>query len=102
MAFVCLSFLELIHSLNIKSDKSVFKTGILKNWYLIGAIFLGVSMQSIVVVFPKISQIFDTVPLNKTQWIYVILISFLPLTIMELQKKIDEIKFGKRIYKYSN
>lgn len=99
MSFVCLSFLELVHSFNIKSNKSILKSGILKNWYLIGATILGVLMQIIVVVIPKISTVFNTVPLNKTQWIYVLLISFLPLAIIEMQKKINEIKYGKRVYK---
>lgn len=99
MAFVCLSFLELIHSFNIRSENSIFKIGLFKNCYLIGAVVLGILLQLIVVVIPKISKIFNTVTLNSTQWIYVSLISILPIVIMEGQKKINEIKFGKRIYK---
>lgn len=99
MAFVCLSFLELIHSFNIRSENSIFKAGLFKNKYLIGAISLGILLQLIVVVIPKVSKIFNTVLLNSTQWIYVFLISILPIVIMEGQKKINEIKFGKRIYR---
>ena len=99
MAFVCLSFLELIHSFNIRSENSIFKVGLFKNWYLIGAVLLGISLQLIVVVIPKVSKIFNTVPLSSTQWIYVSLISILPIAIMEGQKRINEIRYGKRIYK---
>lgn len=55
-------------------------------------------MQIIVVVVPQIAEIFKLVPLNSTQWMYTIGISIIPLVIMELQKKFEEIKFGKIIY----
>ena len=99
MAFVALSFLELVHSFNIRSDKSIFKIGVLKNIYLIGAVILGIMLQSIVVLVPTFTKIFKIVPLNKAQWSYVILFSFLPILIIEIQKKINEIKFGKVLYK---
>jgi Ca2+-transporting ATPase len=47
---------------------------------------------------PVIARIFDVVPLNGTQWVCTMLISIAPLFIMELQKKINEIRFGKVIY----
>lgn len=56
-------------------------------------------MQVGVVIFPPIASIFKLVPLNKTQWIYVVAISIMPLIIMEIQKKFNEFKFGKVIYK---
>lgn len=56
-------------------------------------------MQVGVVVFKPIANIFKLVPLNQIQWIYTIAISFVPLIIMEIQKKFNEIKFGKVIYK---
>ena len=49
---------------------------------------------------PSASKIFDLVSLNKTQWIYVALVSIAPIVIMELQKKLNEIIFGKPVYKY--
>lgn len=74
------------------------KFGILENKYLIGAFILGTLMQIIVVVVPQIAEVFKLVPLNSTQWMYTIGISIIPLVIMELQKKFEEIKFGKIIY----
>lgn len=55
-------------------------------------------MQITVVVVPQIAEIFKLVPLNSTQWLYTIAISIIPLVIMELQKKFEEVKFGKTIY----
>ena len=98
MAFVALGMLELVHSFNIKSDESIFKVGIFENKYLIGAFVLGTLLQVSVVMIPTFAGIFKLVPLNETQWIYTLGISILPIIIMEAQKKLNEIKFGKRIY----
>ncbi len=99
MAFVCLGILELVHSFNIKSEESIFKVGIFENKYLVGAFLLGMIMQVGVVIFSPIASIFKLVPLNNIQWIYTILISLVPIVIVEIQKKWNEIKFGKIVYK---
>ena len=99
MAFISLSMLELIHSFNIRSEESIFKVGIFKNIYLIGAFILGIIMQLAVVAIPQIAKIFEVVPLNNIQWLYTILISILPIFLIEMQKKINENKFGKVLYK---
>ena len=98
MAFVALGVLELIHSFNIKSEESIFKVGILENKFLIGSFILGVFIQVIVVIVPTFANIFSLVPLTSTQWIIVTVISILPIPIMELQKKVNEIKFGKVLF----
>ncbi len=98
MAFVSLGMLELVHSFNIKSDESIFKGGVFGNKYLIGAFILGALLQVIVVIIPAIADVFSLVPLNGTQWLYTALISITPIVIMEIQKWINEIKFGKRVY----
>lgn len=99
MAFVSLSMLELVHSLNIRSEKSIFKVGLFKNVYLIGAFVLGAVLQVSVVLIPSIAKIFDVVPLNKMQWIYTIGISILPIILVEIQKKINEMRFGNSMNK---
>ena len=102
MAFVALGMLELVHSFNIKSDESIFKVGLFENKYLIGAFMLGTLLQVAVVMIPTFAEIFKLVPLNQTQWIYTIGISILPIIIMEAQKKLNEIKIGKKIYACDN
>ncbi len=97
MAFASLSFLELIHSFNIRTDESIFKVGIFKNLYLTGAVILGIIMQLIVIVIPQIANIFDVVLLNKEQWMYTIIISILPIFIMEGQKMINKAKAENNI-----
>lgn len=98
MAFVSLSMLELVHSFNIKSEETIFNKTIFQNKYLIGAFLIGAILQIGVVSIPTLAQIFDVVQLNQQQWIYVCLISIAPIIIIEIQKKINEIRFGKKIY----
>lgn len=99
MAFISLSMLELVHSFNVKSEESLFKAGLFKNKYLIGAFLIGTILQVGVVVIPKIADIFDVVLLNNKQWIYTAIISILPLVIVEIQKKINTIRFERPVYK---
>ena len=98
MAFVSIAMLELVHSFNVKSEESILKVGLFENKYLVGAFVLGTILQLIVVTIPLFASIFNLVLLNATQWIVTLGISILPLIIMELQKKFNEIKFGKKIY----
>ena len=102
MAFVALGMLELVHSFNVKSEESIFKVGIFENKYLIGAFVLGTLLQIIVVMIPAFATVFKLVPLNGIQWLITIGISILPIVIMEAQKKLNEVKFGKRVYSYDN
>lgn len=90
--------LELIHSLNIRSEESIFKAGIFKNWYLVLAIALGILLQVSVVAIPFLAEVFNVVPLNKMQWVYVCSISILPIVIMEAQKWIRNLKYENSIY----
>ena len=101
MAFVSLGLLELVHSFNVKSDESIFSVGIFENKYLILSFILGALLQVIVVMISTFANIFKLVPLSGIQWIYTIIISILPLVIVETQKKFNEMKFGKRVYSYN-
>lgn len=89
MAFLSVGFLELVHSFNIKNEKSIFEAGLFENKYLLGSFILGVLIQAIVVVIPTLANMFEVVPLNLTQWIITIVISLLPIPVIELQKKMD-------------
>ena len=59
-------------------------------------------MQVTVVVVPQIAEVFKLVPLNRVQWLYTIVICLVPLIIMEVQKKFEEVKFGKVVYQTVN
>ena len=98
MAFLTIGMTELIHSVNIKSDKSLFKTGIFENKFLIGSLVLGVLAQVIVVLIPTLANIFDVVSLDSVQWLITIIISIMPIPIMEVQKMINNRNRGKVIF----
>ncbi len=49
---------------------------------------------------PTVRGIFSLVPLNSTQWLFVAGISLVPIVVMELQKKLNELVFGKTVYEY--
>ncbi len=56
MAFLSIGFLELVHSINVKNEKSIFETGIFENKYLVGSFVLGVFVQAIVVIIPFLAK----------------------------------------------
>lgn len=89
MAFLSIGFLELIHSFNVKNERSIFEAGLFENKYLVESLVLGIFVQAIVVVVPAFASVFEVVPLNLTQWIITVAISLLPVPIIELQKKLD-------------
>ena len=99
MAFISLGLLELIHSFNVRSEESIIKAGVLKNKYIIGAFIIGAVLQIGVAILPGVANIFGCVALNGTQWLYTIAISIAPILIVEAQKKLNEIKYGKTVYK---
>lgn len=100
MAFLSLGMLELIHCFNIKSEESIFKVGLLKNKYLIGAFLLGTVLQLGIVFIPALAELFKLTMLSSVQWIITLIISIIPVIVMECQKKFNEIKFGKIVYSY--
>ena len=101
MAFISMGLLELVHSFNIKSEKSIFKVGILENKFLIGSFVLGFFVQTIVVCIPALANIFNVTNLTEIQWLITLGISILPIPIIELQKKINQrnIKKEKKVLK---
>ena len=102
MAFTALSILELIHSINVKTDKSIFTIGLFNNWYLLAAIVSGMILQAFVTAIPVFSKIFQVTSLNGTQWLIVGVISAMPIILVELQKKLNELKYGKTIFAKEN
>ena len=98
MAFISIGLLELVHSFNVKSDKSIFKTRFFENKFLIGSFIFGAFIQTIVAIVPTLANVFQLVPLNQAQWIITLVISFLPIPIMELQKRINCTRVNNAIY----
>ncbi len=99
MAFISLGMLELIHSFNIKSEETIFTKKLFNNKYLISAFILGAILQVGIVFIPVVADLFKLERLNLVQWGITIIISVMPIIIMEIQKKFDKLKLEKTIFK---
>ncbi len=90
MAFCVLSLSQLIHSLNMRSEHSVLKLGLLSNRKLVAACgFCAILMVS-VVLFPPLSALFQTTALTALQWLIVAALSLCPLLVVEGEKLLWE------------
>ena len=95
MAFAVLAFSELVHVLNLRSNKeSIFKVGLFTNKVLIGAIALSAVLMLVVLTIPGLQSIFEVATLSMNDIWVVIGLTFAPLLIVEVFKllKINTLK----------
>lgn len=98
MAFIVLSVSQLVHSLNLRSKtKSIFSLGLFSNKYLIGAIFIGLFLQNIVIAVPFLATTFKVNPLNLKDWSVVVILCIMPLLINEIAKYFIRIKHNRKV-----
>ncbi len=95
MAFTTLSITELIHAMSVRSERSVFEIGPFSNKKMVWAIAICAALQAIVVTFPTLAAIFKTVPLGAREWLAVLALSFVPFTVIEIEKLTKRLKFGR-------
>ena len=87
MAFVTLAFSELVHVFNVRNNKkSVFKTGILNNMKLIGAVILSAILMLVILLIPGLREIFSIPVLPTQNIIELVLLALAPLVIVEMFK----------------
>lgn len=86
MAFAVLSLSQLFHSFNMRSEHSLTKIGFFSNMQLILSFIVCSFLQIIVISFEPLAAIFKVVPLNAAQWSVVLVLSFMPIVVVELQK----------------
>lgn len=89
MCFAVLSLSQLIHSLNMRSTThSLFEIGFFTNKKLLFSVLLCIALQCAVITFPTLQLIFHTTALTAPQWIMVIILSLLPIPLVELEKRL--------------
>lgn len=88
MAFAVLSFSQLAHSFNMRSDSSIFKIGFTSNKKLIWACAICAFLMISVISFGPLTVIFKTSVLNIVQWLIVIALSLFPILAVEAEKKL--------------
>jgi Ca2+-transporting ATPase len=86
MAFAVLSLSQLFHSFNMRSEYSLTKIGFFSNMKLILSFIICAFLQIIVISVKSLATVFKVVPLNAAQWSVVLVLSFLPIVVVELQK----------------
>jgi Ca2+-transporting ATPase len=87
IAFVTLIMFELFHVFNAKSwDESAFSTKSIKNVLLNAGVIYSLLFTFLVVYYPPLQRIFDTVALGASEVIMILVITFIILMYNEVQK----------------
>jgi Ca2+-transporting ATPase len=92
MAFAVLSLSQLFHSFNMRSEHSLSEIGLFGNRKLVYSFLICSFLQISVISIPQLARVFQVVPLTIRQWAIVLLLSFAPILIVELQKKLNHSK----------
>lgn len=95
MAFAVLSFSQLTHTFNMRSEESLFRIGFFSNRKLVLAALACVILQASVLLIPPLAQVFKTQLLSPVQWLIVCGLSLVPLVVVEMEKFV----FRKRRHK---
>ena len=96
MSFSVLSLSQLFHSFNMRSEHSLAEIGMFSNSKLTISFIICFFLQVAVVSIPALSKLFQVVPLDKRQWATVLLLSIVPILVVELQKKFNHSKNSKK------
>lgn len=87
MAFATLMFAQLIHVRNLHSNtRSSLAISPLRNKPLIGAIMFSTGLALIVLLVPPIRDAFRLTIMDSRHWIIVVLMSFIPIIVVDLFK----------------
>ncbi len=92
MAFITLVLVQLIHSFNVKSEKSVFNKQVFNNKYLWGSAIIGIILLLVIIYVPFLNNIFELAPLDPYHIAVAIGMALLMLVIMEIVKLFRRIR----------
>ena len=92
MAFTVLCFSQLGHVMAIRSDwKSIFQTGIFSNKSMLGALFITVALQLMLIYVPFCNAIFRTQPLTLYELAITLAVSSIIFWAVEMEKWIKSL-----------
>ncbi len=89
MAFFVLSVSQLVHAFNMRSDKSVINKSITENKYLVFSFIAGSLIQLFLIYTPITAEIFDLCRLSAFALVISLILSIMPLIIVEAQKALN-------------
>jgi Ca2+-transporting ATPase len=92
MAFFILSLTQIVHSFNMRSNHSLFKIGIFTNKNLSLAALISILMIAFVLFIPPVAAAFGLASLSANLYLYAVILAFVPVLMLELYKKQQELK----------
>ncbi len=87
MSFLVLGISQLFHSLNLRSEKTIFSHNTKKNPFVWLSFFVCLIMQTAVVLIPKASNLFGVTNLSLDKWLITLALAVCPLLIGEIYKR---------------
>jgi Ca2+-transporting ATPase len=93
--FTTLTFTQMAHIMGIRSERqSLFRTGLLSNAILLGAVSLTVLLQLAIVYVPAFQTLFRTMPLSPFDLVLTMALSSTVFIAIEIEKKIGRMRDG--------
>lgn len=86
MSFMTICLMQIIHAINCKTEKSIFKINIFKNKFFNLSFVLLLALILTVYFVPTLATLFSLTTLNLTQWLWVCLTSIAIIPAVELGK----------------
>lgn len=86
MAFAVLTMARLFHGFNCRSMHSVFRIGVKRNWWSLGAFVLGMALIHLVLLVPVLKRLFLVETLQASQFGYIYLLAVLPTVVIQAVK----------------
>ena len=88
MAFSTLTLARLFHGFNCRSEQSVFKIGFKRNMASVYAFAAGIIFLMLILLVPLYGRLFEVVPLNLMQMMWIVILAFIPTVIIQLVRVI--------------
>jgi len=88
MVFALISFMQLFHSVNCKSSKSIFDIKLFNNKTFNISFVATLVLNTLVFTLPLFREVFNISPLNLSQWLIIIIASVSIIPLIEIVKLI--------------
>ena len=96
MAFFVLAISQMLHAFNQRSNSdSIFTKGNGHNYFLLGALLLSSLILSCIEFIPRLRNLFQLSSLTGFEWSFVLILSIIPILLVEF------VKLFKRIFKWN-
>ncbi len=96
MTFLAMSFLELFHALNTRSERASAFRGLSQNKVLLATVAAGVAVNVLLCVVPPFASAFSLTPLSGVQWAIVAALSLSVVAVGEIYKSVLRFKARRR------